>query len=83
MDMKRVGNFHVTDNVVFGNEEVMTAYQKLIGEVFICSALHNFGYGRFEYIGFSEHFREVEEGECAPTYRISIDKNGARFEELL
>ena len=70
MELKRVGSFNVTDAVIFGDEVTMKAVQNLLGDVFICSAIHNFGYGRFEYIGFSEHFQEVLEGEMAPAYMI-------------
>jgi hypothetical protein len=80
MEMKRVGSFNITDAVVFGDEVTMKAVQKLLGDVFICSAIHNFGYGRFEYIGFSKHFQEVEEGEMAPAYMIVCQNNSEEEE---
>ena len=76
MDMKRVGSFNVTDATVFGNEEAMAAVQKLMGEVFVTSCIHNFGYGRFEYIGFSSYFDEVQEGYIASAYTIEVEQYG-------
>lgn len=74
MDMKRVGSFNITDEVVYRNPEQLDAVAKLMGEVFICSATHNFGYGRFEYIGFSELFDTVDAGYMAPSYQMHLRK---------
>ena len=72
MDMRRVGSFMVTDQLRYEGGETFEAVQRLMGEVFICSCIHNFGYGRFEYIGFSELFDVVEEGCEAPSYDIRL-----------
>ena len=73
MEMKRVGSFNIEDSLVFREDEaIMKAVCKLLGEVFICSAIHNFGYGRFEYIGMSKHFDVIEEGCIAPAYVICL-----------
>jgi len=83
MDMKRVGSFNVADHIVYECPEALDALALLMGEVFICSATHNFGYGRFEYIGFSKHFSIVDAGCMAPTYEIAVkcedDKWTAEF----
>ena len=72
MDMRRVGSFNITDHVVYECPEALDAVALLMSEVFICSAIHNFGYGRFEYIGFSKHFTIVEPGQCAPAYDVEV-----------
>lgn len=81
MDMKRVGSFNVTDHIVYECPEALDAVAKLMGEVFICSAIHNFGYGRFEYIGFSGMFSVVEQGMSAPAYIMEVTQCGEEGEE--
>lgn len=79
MDMGRVGSFFVSDEFM-RDDVLMESLQGLMAEVFICSAIHNFGYGRFEYIGFSKHFQVVVEGQEAPRYEIhSYDGDNARL----
>lgn len=51
--------------------------------VFITSAVHNYGYGRFEYIGFCEDFKVVEKGDMAPHYVISCVDDVCQFTEAV
>ena len=81
MDMKRVGSFNVADHIVYECPEALDAVAKLMGEVFICSATHNFGYGRFEYIGFSKMFSIVEQGMEAPSYEMEVKQYGEEGKE--
>ena len=86
MDMKRVGSFMISDFIVYECPAALDAVARLMSEVFVCSATHNFGYGRFEYIGFSKHFAVVETGQVAPAYTMVVELLGeegewvARFE---
>jgi len=87
MDMKRVGSFSVSDHIVNDNDKALLAARECMARVFITSALHNFGYGRFEYIGFSNDFEIVEAGGVAHRYNLLItydenDNYTAHFEKL-
>jgi hypothetical protein len=74
MKYSQVGRFFVADGYLhYDNTGWLGAIMQLLGEVFVTSCVHNWGYGRFEYIGISEHFEEVEEGAEAPIYEILVD----------
>lgn len=76
----RVGNFYLSD-VFIQDLEAMSLLVPLLGQVFITSCIHNWGYGRFEYIGCSDLFRIVEEGAEAPSYLICKGEEGKLFFE--
>ena len=70
IDLNQVGEFFISDEFL---HEELTAVQKIMGEVVVVSCIHNYGYGRFEYIAFSRHFRPMPLGEVAPLYSVIID----------
>jgi hypothetical protein len=76
MDYARVGNFKVTD-VTTQDPEAMRALLVLLSNVFITAAIHNWGYGRFEYIGCSCLFDSVMEGAMAPEYVVEFEHPNA------
>lgn len=77
----QVGSFFVSDQLLHGNLEII---QKIMGEVIIVSCIHNYGYGRFEYIAYSSHFRNVpRNGSAAPHYAFLFeDDDSITFEEV-
>lgn len=83
MQMKRVGSFMISDRVFFNlDDEGEKSIKQLLGTVFITSATHNFGYGRFEYIGFCDEFEEVLEGCMAPAYSIEMSGSDCFFHKI-
>jgi hypothetical protein len=76
MILKRVGEFFISDEFLHEHPETV---QKIMGEVVVVSCVHNYGYGRFEYIAFSRHFREVDRGCVAPLYVALIDYMSSQY----
>lgn len=80
MDMRKVGSFYITDTALQElTPDAELILKKLLGTVFITSAVHNYGYGRFEYIGFCEDFDVVEQGQCALHYVVEIKDGKCKF----
>ena len=63
----RVGTFFITD-ASLQDEGSFDNIRKIMGECLIVSAIHNYGFGRFEYIAMCEQFDEVPLGHKAPHY---------------
>lgn len=68
-ELNNVGEFYISDELLHSNLEIV---RKIMGEVVIVSCVHNYGYGRFEYIAFSSHFRAIpRDGSAAPLYAVT------------
>ena len=76
IELNRVGEFFISDDFL---HESLDAVQKIMGEVVVVSCVHNYGYGRFEYIAFSRHFRPVPLGEVAPLYDCIVNYTAKTF----
>ena len=80
IELNQVGEFFISDEFL---HEELTAVQRIMGEVVVVSCIHNYGYGRFEYIAFSNHFKGVERG-CQPSrYSIIVDYHSSEFKSFV
>jgi hypothetical protein len=80
MNMTQVGSFFIHDSLMYDGLEIV---QKIMGEVVVVSCIHNYGYGRFEYIAYSSHFRVVpRDGSSAPRYVVESTMGVITFKEL-
>ena len=76
IELNRVGEFFISDAFL---HESLSAVQKIMGEVVVVSCIHNYGYGRFEYIAFSRHFKPVPLGAVAPLYACVVNYTASTF----
>lgn len=82
IDMTQVGSFFISDTLMH-DPDGLEIIQKIMGECIIVSAIHNYGYGRFEYIAFSSHFRAVpRDGTAAPQYEPESTMGVITFKEI-
>jgi hypothetical protein len=67
----KVGRFELDDRIIIENP---AAARAIMGEVAIVRCEHLFHKAAFEYMGFSEHFREIPPGEEPPFYNVMTVK---------
>lgn len=73
VELNNVGEFFISDELLHNELELV---REIMGEVIVVSCVHNYGYGRFEYIAFSSHFRAVpRDGSAAPLYQVQRNTN--------
>lgn len=73
IERTQVGEFFISDELLYTELELV---REILGEVVIVSCVHNYGYGRFEYIAFSSHFRAIPRDGCAaPLYQVQRNTN--------
>ncbi len=76
-ELTQVGEFHISDVFLHNH---LDEVQKIMGEVVVVSCVHNYGYGRFEYIAFSSHFRAIpRDGSAAPLYAVTSITNAGEI----
>ena len=82
LELNQVGSFYISDTLMH-DPAGLEIIQKIMGECVIVAALHNYGYGRFEYIAFSSHFRAVpRDGSAAPLYAVTSTMGVIHFKEV-
>mgnify|MGYP006270055663 CR=1 FL=1 len=80
---RRIGRFFVSSDLL---QTIPGELYKLFGYLqFVPVRVHHmWDTNQFEMIGLSPHFREVDQGEVAPLYTLTIsDKHGYVIDEQI